>query len=146
IPQACCHAHRCQRSDRAAGTSRSGISAYLLGCRTRWAINQSTYACTTHWYSAASLLSFCSLPRLARCSVRWVIAFFTVVQLRFCTLLGFNFAAVGSGDLHEERIGISNTLIKSSVSDAELCRFPMPFQGSRGRTLAGLQSGGRVSR
>ena len=47
IPQACCQAQRCQRSDSDVDTSVSGMAAYLSGWRTSWAISQSTYACTT---------------------------------------------------------------------------------------------------
>ena len=81
IPQACCQAQRCQRSDSDVDTSVSGMAAYLSGWRTSWAISQSTYACTTCWCSAANSSSLCILLRLARSSLMWVIAFF-ILQFR----------------------------------------------------------------
>ena len=37
IPQTCCQAQRCQRSDSDVDTSVSGMAAYLSGWRTSWA-------------------------------------------------------------------------------------------------------------
>ena len=82
IPQACCQAQRCHRSESLVEISCSGIWSYLSGWRISCEFIQSTYSCSIRWYSAASSSNFCNLAGLAWSSLRWVIAFFTIFQPR----------------------------------------------------------------